>query len=629
MHKIPKPEFPRPEKQRIDWLNLNGEWDFKLFPEGDEAQEKIFAASRQDYDKTIVVPFTWTCPLSKVEEDVAGIGWYRRSVRFAPKGRVFLCFGAVDYRADVYVNGVRVGGHQGGYSYFELDVTAVWQDGDNLVEVRAEDYRRETQTYGKQGYGEIQGVWQTVWLENRPQAYISDFRFVTRISGDVKLSVSAENAEGATACAHFDGQTWQAKVEGGTAEINMHFDEPRLWSPDEPNLYEGRITLEKDGETDEVCTYFGIREISSGKVDGRDFQWILLNGKPFYLNGTLDQAFNPTGFFTYPDEDETRAEAWRLKRLGLNMVRIHIKPEEPRKLYWMDKLGILVMEDIPCFWGAPNEEARSAYENEWPEIIARDINHPSTFAWVMFNETWGLFTRKGNERAYLPETQEWVRSVYHRAREMDPTRLVEDNSACNYDHIESDLNTWHFYLNGYKIVRDHIRKVVDNAYPGSEFNFTGGNRQTDAPLMNSECGLVWGVEGSAGDSDLAWQYHYMLNEYRLHEKLCGFVFTEFHDVVNEFNGYYRIDGEDKDFGYQDFCRGMTLRDLHAADFVAVDCAPMQNVNALERVTVPLYLSSFSDALHGKACTLAWELWHDGLDGRVTDASGSVKLPAFG
>ena len=137
------------------------------------------------------------------------------------------------------------------------------------------------------------------------------------------------------------------------------------------------------------------------------------------------------------------------------------------------------------------------------------------------------------------------------------------------------------------------------------------------------------MEGSAGDSDLAWQYHYMLNEYRLHEKLCGFVFTEFHDVVNEFNGYYRIDGEDKDFGYQDFCRGMTLRDLHAADFVAVDCAPMQNVNALERVTVPLYLSSFSDALHGKACTLAWELWHDGLDGRVTDASGSVKLPAFG
>ena len=629
MHKIPKPEFPRPEKQRIDWLNLNGEWDFKLFPEGDEAQEKIFAASRQEYDKTIVVPFTWTCPLSQVEQDVAGIGWYRRSVRFASAGRVFLCFGAVDYRADVYVNGSHVGSHQGGYSYFELDVTAAWQDGDNLIEVRAEDYRRETQTYGKQGYGEIQGIWQTVWLESRPQAYISDFRFVTRISGDVKLTLSAENAEGATVCAHFDGKTWQAKVAGGKAEIDMHFDEPRLWSPDEPNLYEGRITLEKDGGTDEICSYFGIREIGSGKVDGRDFQWILLNGKPVYLNGTLDQAFNPKGFFTYPDEDEIRAEAWRLKRLGLNMVRIHIKPEEPRKLYWMDKLGILVMEDIPCFWGAPNEEARSAYENEWPEIIARDINHPATFAWVMFNETWGLFTRKGNERSYLPETQQWVRSVYRRAKEMDATRLVEDNSACNYDHIESDLNTWHFYLNGYKTVRDHIRNVVSNTYAGSEFNFIGGNKQADAPLMNSECGLVWGVEGSAGDSDLAWQYHYMLNEYRLHEKLCGFVFTEFHDVVNEFNGYYRIDGEDKDFGYQDFCRGMTLRDLHAADFVAVDCAPMQNANALERVTVPLYLSSFSDALHGKACTLSWELWHDGLDGRVTDASGNAKLPVFG
>ena len=212
---------------------------------------------------------------------------------------------------------------------------------------------------------------------------------------------------------------------------------------------------------------------------------------------------------------------------------------------------------------------------------------------------------------------------------LDPTRLVEDNSPCNNDHVESDLNTWHFYKNGYETVRDHIRDVVKNTYVGSAFNYIGGNKQTGAPLMNSECGLVWGVKNSAGDSDLAWQYHYMLNEYRLHEKLCGFVFTEFHDVINEFNGYYRIDGEAKDFGYQDFCRGMSLKDLHAADFVAVDCAPMRDANACEVMTVPLVLSSFSDKLHGTACSLAWELWHDGLDGRVNDASGQIKLPPFG
>lgn len=626
---IPKKEFPRPERERRRWLNLNGDWDFKLFPAGEEAAEQTFADGRADYDRTIVVPFSWVAPLSKVQENVAGIGWYRRTVRFAPKGRLFLCFGAVDYVADVYVNGAHAGHHQGGYTYFELDVTALWHEGANVVEVRAEDYRRETQTHGKQGYGETQGIWQTVWLEDRPQAYIEDFRIVTKCSGDVQITAQVQGPDGATLTAAFADQRVQTTVQNGQAALTLHFDEPRLWSPDDPYLYEGLLLLTQDGETDEIGTYFGIREITVGKVDGRDFPWILLNGKPVYLNGTLDQAYNPKGHFTYPDEESIRAEAWLLKRLGLNMVRIHIKPEEPRKLYWLDRVGMLVMADVPCFWGEPNEEARSAYENEWPDMLRRDANHPGIFAWVMFNETWGLFTQEGTKRVYLKETQEWVRSVYRRAKALDPTRLIEDNSACNYDHVETDLNTWHYYINGYGRLRDHVRNVVEHTFEGSTFNFTEGNAQTGAPLMNSECGMVWGVDGSAGDSDLAWQYHYMLNEYRLHEKLCGFVFTEFHDVINEFNGYYRIDSEEKDFGYQDFCRGMTLRDLHAADFVAVDCAPMQNAAAQERVTVPLYLSSFSSALHGKHCTLRWELWHDGLDGRVTDASGSMKLPTFG
>lgn len=183
---------------------------------------------------------------------------------------------------------------------------------------------------------------------------------------------------------------------------------------------------------------------------------------------------------------------------------------------------------------------------------------------------------------YTPQTQAWVRDIYRSARAHDPTRLIEDNSACRYDHVETDLNTWHFYLHGYETLRRHVREVVEKTFPGSDFNFIGGNRQNGAPLLNSECGMVWGVDGSAGDSDLAWQYHYMLNEFRLQEKLCGFVFTELHDVVNEFNGYYRIDNTDKDFGYQAFCRGMTLRDLHAPDMVAMDCPPCRTVRAGRR-----------------------------------------------
>ncbi len=630
---IPRAEFPRPGKQRTNWMNLNGQWEFSLFPVGSKADETAFAAQRSRYETEITVPFSWVCPLSGVERKEAGVGWYRRKASFDCAERVFLCFGAVDYLADVYVNGEHVGHHQGGYTTFSFEVTKQWRTGasagniaENIIEVRAEDYRHETQTYGKQGYGEIQGIWQTVWLEARPMQYIESFRFDTKCSGAISLHAQVCASDGDQLTATFDGKSWSAPVQGGEVQLDFTLEHPRLWSPDDPYLYEGELSLGEDW----VATYFGVREISTGLLDGRGYRWILLNGKPIYLNGTLDQAFNPKGHFTYPSDEDMRAEAWRLKRLGLNMVRIHIKPEESRKLYWMDKLGILVIADVPCFWGPPNAEARAAYEHEWPDMLRRDWNHPSVFMWVMFNESWGLLDRnESGEPFFSKDTQDWVRDVYRRAKELDSTRIIEDNSPCRYDHVESDINTWHFYLNGYEIVRDHIREVVAGTHPGSSYNYIGGNVQGDAPLMNSECGMVWGVDGSAGDSDLAWQYHYMLNEYRLHEKMCGFVFTEFHDVVNEFNGYYRIDDEDKDFGYQDFCRGMSLRDLHAADFVATDCAPCRTADVNEDMEVPLVLSSFSDRHHGQALTLAWELWHDGLDGRVSDAQGSMALPKFG
>lgn len=625
MAAIPRSEFPRPDRIRNDWLCLNGEWDFALFPAGQEAQEADFARARDCYPLRITVPFSWVCPLSGVARDEAGVGWYRRSVRFERPGRrIFLCFGAVDYRADVYVNGVHAGSHEGGYTPFALDVSGVWRPGENTVEVRAQDDRLSWQPYGKQGYGDIQGIWQSVWLEARPEAYLEDFRFLPHRDGRVELTARAHAPEGTVLTAAFAGRAWSAAVSGGTASLCLTLENPRLWSPDDPFLYEGTLTL---GE-DTVGTYFGVREIAAVRAPGRDFSHIALNGRPVYLNGVLDQAYHPLGHFTYPTDDDMREEAWRVKRLGLNMVRLHIKAEDPRRLYWLDKLGVLVMADIPCFWGPPEEKARAAYEGQWRAIFDRDFNHPSIFSWVMFNESWGLLDGKGDARVYTPQTQAWVRDIYRSARAHDPTRLIEDNSACRYDHVETDLNTWHFYLHGYETLRRHVREVVEKTFPGSDFNFIGGNRQNGAPLLNSECGMVWGVDGSAGDSDLAWQYHYMLNEFRLQEKLCGFVFTELHDVVNEFNGYYRIDNTDKDFGYQAFCRGMTLRDLHAPDMVAMDCPPCRTVRAGETAETPLVLSHLSaSSLHG--AHVRWELWHDGPDGRVLDGSGSVAVPDAG
>ncbi|SEO74283.1 glycoside hydrolase family 2 protein [Paenibacillus sp. OV219] len=644
LKQIPRPEYPRPDWQRQDWLNLNGTWEFRL--DTTEVASGYETPTTQ-FDSEIIVPFSWASPLSGIGRDERGTGWYKKSVAWSPaesNSRVFLRFGAADYSSEVWVNGTHVGSHIGGYGGFEFDVTHVWRsDAENAIIVSATDFDHGYQARGKQGYGEIRGIWQPVWLEARPQSYIQSAKFATFINGTigVKAVVVAHEAGEASLQFSFDGGTVQhnfvAELVEGENEVSTSFvvSDPQLWSPETPYLYEGSLTLSlAESAGDVVSTYFGIREFGTALFGDRSYRWVTLNGKPIYLNGTLDQSYHQTGYFTYPTDDEMQDEIYLLKRLGLNLVRIHIKPEEPRKLYWADKLGMLVMEDMPCFWGNPDETARANYESEAKEIIERDYNHPSIFSWVMFNETWGLKTNPESQgltnqshtpSAYLPETQEWVRGIYHWAKELDPTRIVEDNSPCNFDHVETDLNTWHFYINGYEQLREHVTDVVGKTYPGSSFNCIGGNVQGDAPLMNSECGNVWGFSNGAGDSDLAWHYWYMMNEFRRHDKMCGFVFTEFRDVTNEFNGYYRLDGSDKQFGYEDLVPGMSLSDLHTPDYIVIDAPPCQTVQAGEQVSVSLLASSYSDAYHGQQLTLAWELTYDNIGVRVTAERGSVEL----
>ncbi len=643
---VPRPEYPRPDWQRADWLNLNGCWSFQFDLDNQGLEQEWYTKEDLVFDSTIHVPFSWTTALSGIASLNKGIAWYRRSVEWSPSlvdGRMFLRFGAVDYSCDVWVNGTHVGSHTGGYGTFELDVTVNWlANTENLIVVRVEDNDFDYQTRGKQGYGEIRGIWQTVWLESRPQNYIAQAKFSTYLDGRVEVngSIIAEHEGPFSMSFIFADQAVDHQVEldlvrGVNAfHTSFYIAEPQFWSPESPYLYEGDIQLSGRDQTDVVSTYFGIREISTALVADRNYRWITLNGKPIYLNGTLDQSFHPQGFFTFPTDQDMHDEIYQMKRLGLNFVRIHIKPEEPRKLYWADKLGLLVMEDMPCFWGDPNEAARNAYENELRELIDRDYNHPSIFSWIIFNETWGLKTNNQSTHLasdssqpnnYLTETQEWVRRMYHYTKELDPTRLVEDNSPCNLDHVETDINTWHFYINGYEEVRKHVSNVVEQTFVGSPFNYIGGNTQTDAPLMNSECGNVWGIEGGAGDSDLAWHYRYMMNEFRRHDKMCGFVFTEFRDVLNEFNGYYRIDGSDKHFGYEWFVPGMTLADLHSPDFIVIDAPPCQTVESGAAVSVSLLRSSFDDGFHGQSLLLKWELTYDNLGVRTTLEAGCRKL----
>ncbi len=607
---IPRPEHPRPDFMRADWLNLNGSWSF-AFEEGRMDQHSALG-------REIKVPFSWTSPLSGVEEDKKGAAWYAREVAWQPRragDHIWLCFMAVDYSCDVYVNGEKLGSHIGGYDTFSFDATKAWKEGPNRIVVRAQDDDLDAQPRGKQGYGNARGIWQTVYLEARPEHFIQAIRIEANIDGNVNAHV-ASTGEGEPALDFGEG------ARGGR---ELSIASPRLWSPQDPYLYEGTIAVGDDV----VFTYFGIREIGSTIFGKRKTKWITLNREPIYLNGTLDQSFNPHGFFTLPTEQDVIDEVMRLKAVGLNLVRIHIKPEEPRKLYWLDKLGVMVMADMACFWGEPVAETRAQYERELDAFIRRDWNHPSIIAWVIFNETWGLFSQVEGGRVYTENTRAWVLSMYEKVKAMDAHRLVEDNSPCNYDHVKTDINTWHFYINGYRAVKDHIADAVSSSYPGSKWNYINGYVQDDAPLMNSECGMVWGVNGSAGESDIAWHYHYMLNEYRLHDAMCGFVFTEFHDVVNEFNGYYRLYNQPKDFGYHGFCEGMTVADLHAADFIAYDAPPCRTVGGEQVVSTRLIHSNFDAATHGKAMTLRWRLWHEGEAWKREDASGVLSFVCEG
>jgi hypothetical protein len=630
-----KPEHPRPDWQRREWLNLNGSWKFAFDCKNSGLIEQWYRIENCIFDDEIIVPFSWTSPLSGIGIDQKGAGWYSRKVNWTPEKkerRIFLAFGAVDYVCAVWINGLKAGSHTGGYGDFEFDVTELWNlETDNWIVVRVEDYDQLSQLRGKQGYGETRGIWQTPWLEGRPRSYVKSIRFTTGLDGTIEVTgyiMAGSSADGVLQF-DFEGKMlhdFKIELSAGQSKFNTSFkiDNPKLWDLENPYLYEGTVSLISSGDTDEVNTYFGIREIGTIKYGNNDYPWITLNGKPIFLSGVLDQSFNAEGYFTYPSDQYIQDEIWRMKRLGLNFVRIHIKPEEPRKLYWADKLGILVMEDMPSTFGEPDEKAKEDYQREALEIINRDYNHPSIISWVMFNETWGLFTDMGEgSKQYLPETQNWVREIYEWGKREDSTRIIEDNSPCNYDHVVSDINTWHFYINGHGKLKEHLQSAVDKTYTGSDWNYIGGAKQDGAPLMNSECGAVWGVEGSAGDSDIAWQYHYMINEFRKHDKICGFVFTEFRDVVNEFNGYYRLDNSDKEFGYDWFCKDMSVKDLHSPDFLVIDAPPCSTAAANEVVDIPLLLSSFSDEFHGKEGSLEWQLWYDNFGEKVIADSGTV------
>ncbi len=618
----PRAEHPNPIFTRADWQTLNGEWEFCFDPANEGEQRRWWsgrvhavrgAQPREPFGRTIVVPFPWESRLSGIgEPDYLGVAWYRRQVvvprEWLARGlRPVLHFAAVDWEARVWVNGHLAAEHVGGYTPFTVDLGPHLRGEEPLsVVVRVRDDCEAATLLGKQTvhwYTHSSGIWQSVWLEGRPDSYVASValtselaagRMLARVGLDVAVAGSyvlqARSPDG-----QFADQERVLSLAPGhhTVSLDVAIPNPRPWSPDDPYLYRFDVELrDSAGEPDLIHTYAGLREISTGCWDGRDYEYVLLNGEPVYLRGALDQAFHPDGVHTYPSDDAIRGDIQGAKDAGLNCLRCHIKINDPRYYYWADRLGLLILQDIPSP-AIDTPASRRAWQHCLRSTIDRDVNHPSIVAWILFNETWGL-TEHGT-----PASWQWLAEQVAMAKALDPTRLIEDNSPCNYDHVVTELNSWHFYLTNWSSARRHVQEVVDRTHPGSTFNYVAGLSklpeaaryvQGRQPLLNSEYA---GVSAGMGDRDVSQSLKFLTTDLRRHDKICGYVYTELTDIEWEHNGLLEYDRSPKEFGYDGFVSGMTTADLLGDDVIGFDCPPCRTLEPGAEFRATAFVSHWS------------------------------------
>jgi hypothetical protein len=423
-------EYPRPQMQRSQWRNLNGLWDYAITADWVDEPEA--------YEGKILVPFPLESALSGVQRGLEPNQrlWYRRTIEVsaASKGeRTLLQFGAVDFEATVYVNGKVVGTHSGGYQSFALDITEALQAGENELVVKAWDPTdKGPNTYGKQRLGAewafytpSSGIWQTVWLEQVPASYIEKLKLDSDIDRS-ELRVAA-TLQGTGASADMEAIV---RSEGrvvsrnkGRGRLTLKIAAARLWSPDDPYLYDLEVRLLKDGKpVDTVKSYFGMRKVEV-KDDDQGMPRLFLNGRYTFHLGLADQGFWPDGLYTAPCDEALKFDLVAAKALGFNSVRKHIKIEPARWYHHADKLGLLVWQDMPI---GNNDTAlgRAQFEKEIHANLEMLHNSPSIVSWVVFNEGWGIYDQE---------------RLAKEVKAADPSRLLNGHSG-PYEHV--GVNLW-------------------------------------------------------------------------------------------------------------------------------------------------------------------------------------------
>jgi beta-galactosidase/beta-glucuronidase len=571
---VPRSEAPRPDFVRDAWQTLNGRWEFEFDDSNRGVAERWYApASGKRFTKSIVVPFAFQSKMSGIgDTSFHDVVWYRRALpppeTFTRAGRrVLLKFGAVDYEADVWVNGEHAGSHRGGNVGFSLDITDYMRPGDNVVVVRAFDPSTDrTLPRGKQywepkseaiWYTRTTGIWQPVWVESVDPSHVERLRITpdvddSQVSIEAVLSRAAPGLKLRTTLS-LDGKLQAQSDVACTGEraVAVHkLRDQRLWAPWEPTLYDLTVELvSADGRVlDRVASYFGQRKVSTH--DGR----VYLNNYPYFLRLVLDQGYWPDSLLTPPTDEAMQYDIKTAKAMGFNGARKHQKVEDPRWLYWADKLGYFV-------WGemANAQEYSDLYverfTDEWQQVVARDFNHPSIIVWVPINESWGvpeIFTSRAQ--------QEHAKSLYYLVRSIDPTRLAVDNDG--WEHTDAtDLFTLHDYARTgdelaarYKIFETDSTRIPRNGrdalalgykYNGSPLvltEFGGIAYRTGAPASGNE----WGYSGIEPTKEaMLARLDGLVKAVVANKAWAGFCYTQLTDVEQEINGLMTYDRKPK------------------------------------------------------------------------------------
>ena len=540
------PEYPRPQLVRKNWRNLNGYWDYAITK---------FANEPENYDGKILVPFSPEAPLSGVMRQLLPDEYLHYRLIFehdgTPAAHVILHFGAVDERCKVYLNGKKIGEHRGGYLPFEFDIASVLKEGKNVLTLCVQDFSDSSyHANGKQvlkrggiWYTAQSGIWQTVWLEEVPENYIEHIKITPVLkSGTVLLEIAAKNPESAqiTVFEHEEAVAKDVTDEHGKAVLKFDAQYPvHPWSPDDPFLYDVKITL---GE-DEITSYFAMREFAV-LPDEHGVMRLVLNGKPLFHSGVLDQGYWPDGLYTAPSDDAMIHDITAMKRLGFNMLRKHIKVEPLRWYYHCDRLGMLVWQDMVSggvmhhfmlksalstigitklrddkygFFGRRDAAGREEFILDMEGTVRHLYNCPCIAMWCIFNEGWGQFDS---------------RKAYEKLLALDCTRSVDIASGW-HDQGDGQICSLHVYFRRFRMVRDRRAVVL------SEFG--GYNCHVEGHCFND---ANYGYRRFADCEKLTAALCRLYQNEILPAKaqgLCAAVYTQLSDVEDEQNGILTYD----------------------------------------------------------------------------------------